>query len=92
MGLGALPISLATFLDLMNSWPTCWIILQIDVSLLSGGETHFLKGRHWVVVDPHRAPMVRDGNGKTVPIGAAAQDIWDLRPAMIERGDVLMGR
>ena len=91
MGLGALPISLATFLDLMNSWPTCWIILQIDVSLLSGGETHFFKGRHWVVVDPHRAPMVRDGNGKTVPIGAAAQDIWHLPPAMIERGDVLDG-
>lgn len=35
--------------------------------------------------------MVRDGKGKTVPIGAAAQDIWDLPPAMAERGDVLDG-
>lgn len=92
MGWGVATIPVATFLNLMNQWAACWIVLQIDASLLNGGGPRFFTGRHWVVVDPHRAPMVRLGDGgKVVPLGAAAAKIWDVPMPVIESGNVLDG-
>lgn len=74
MGPGILSISLSEFLLLMNFWPSCWIVLQIDASLLQGGATNFFTNRHWVVVDPYRRPLVQLGaKGAIVPLGNAAR-------------------
>lgn len=91
MGLGIATSSLMEFLNLMRRWSSCWIVLQIDVSLLSGGKTSFFQGRHWIVVDPHRQPMVRDGAGKVVPIGETAADIWKVPLDVIESGQFVDG-
>ena len=89
MGLGLATSSVAEFLSLMKQWSSCWIILQIDVSLLSGGRTSFFQGRHWIVVDPHRQPLVRNGEGKVVPMGDTSADIWKVPLNVVESGRVL---
>lgn len=87
MGAGLLKSPLAETLKLMGRWGDSWIVLQIDSSLLQGGSTNTFAKRHWVVVDPHKQPMVRKGpGGPVVPMGDVAQDIWKLPPDQLARG------
>lgn len=77
MGIGAFQSSLLDTLGLFRYWPSCWIVLQIDVSLLKNADTDFFGGRHWVVVDPHHQPLAYKQPGNTpVPFSAAIEAIW----------------
>lgn len=70
MSMGITKKPLADFLKVARFWSSCWIVLQIDSSLLSGGGTNTFTQRHWVVMDPHHAPLVRMGAaGKVVQLG-----------------------
>jgi hypothetical protein len=79
MGLGALKTGLRPFVELMRHWQRCWLVLQIDSSLITGGEPNTVRKRHWVVVDPHQMPRVRRGDGKLVPLGSIGDQF--ARPA-----------
>ena len=69
MGVGLLKNPTSRTLKLLAQWPTSWIVLQIDSSLLSGGATSTFRNRHWVVVNPHRRPLVRVAQtGQVVPM------------------------
>ncbi len=66
MGLGLMKSAMFDTLSLMRFWADSWIVLQIDSSMLTGGEPNTMRNRHWVVVDPHHRPMVRKGPGGAV--------------------------
>ncbi|MEG3087220.1 hypothetical protein [Sphingomonas sp. PB4P5] len=87
MGEGLLKSSMAATLHLMRNWGNSWIVLQIDSSLLQGGNTSTFEKRHWVVVDPHKPPMVRKGTGEPwMPMGDAAGEVWKVSPDRIAEG------
>jgi hypothetical protein len=87
MGAGLLKSNMAATLQLMRNWGSSWIVLQIDSSLLQGGSTNTFEKRHWVVVDPHKAPMVRNGkDGRWTPMGDAAGEVWKVPPDRIAEG------
>ncbi len=75
MGLGLGKAGLREFVQAMHHWGRNWIILQIDSSLIEGGEPHTFTQRHWVVVDPHYTPRVRDAAGRVVPLGSIGKHI-----------------
>jgi hypothetical protein len=85
MGVGLMKSPTSSTLKLLAQWPTSWIVLQIDSSLLSGGTTSTFRNRHWVVVNPHRRPLVRVAETKqvvpmsevlkSVPAGHAMPDL-----------------
>ncbi|WP_230628719.1 hypothetical protein [Sphingomonas sp. Leaf37] len=87
MGAGLMKSSMLATLSLMKQWTGSWIVLQIDSSLLQGGTTNTFTKRHWVVVDPHRRPMIRKGaGGPVVPLGDAAEELWKEPSGDIARG------
>lgn len=69
MGQGVLKQDLGSFADLMTYWPRCWIILQIDSSMITGGNTSTLHNRHWVVVNPRRLAHATPPGGAPVLLG-----------------------
>ncbi|WP_294322467.1 hypothetical protein [uncultured Sphingomonas sp.] len=75
MGLGLGKAGLREFVQAMHYWGRHWIVLQIDSSLIVGGTTSTFENRHWVVVDPHYRPRVRDGEGRVVPLGDIVERI-----------------
>ncbi len=92
MGLGAFKSDLSSFLGIARHWSNCWIVMQIDVSLLGNMDKDFFGGRHWVVMDPHHMPLVRRGaGGPVVPMGEAARDIWTAPAEAFENGQVFNG-
>ncbi|PSJ43121.1 hypothetical protein [Allosphingosinicella deserti] len=69
MGQGIMKSPVSANLGLLKHWVNSWIVLQIDSSLLSGGGTNTFRKRHWVVVNPHRRPLIQAGEGgKVVPL------------------------
>jgi hypothetical protein len=56
VGMGAGLASLDDMLKLFALWETCWLVMEIDSSLLKGGGTSITQ-RHWVVVDPETRPL-----------------------------------
>lgn len=58
VGVGSGLASLDDLLDLFAMWHSCWLVLEIDSSLLMGGSTS-IQQRHWVVVDPETLPLIR---------------------------------
>ena len=80
MGLGAVKQGLPAFVVTMNRWSRNWLVLQIDSSLLNGGEPNTIRKRHWVVVNPHHQPRIRRGDGKVVPLGSVG-DQFKLKTA-----------
>ncbi len=85
MGLGLGKAGLREFVQAMHFWGRHWIVLQIDSSLIGGGEPSTFTQRHWVVVDPHYRPRVRDGDGRIVALGSIADRIV---PRTVPRGGV----
>lgn len=69
MGQGILKQDLGSFADLMKYWPRCWIVLQIDSSMITGGNTSTFHNRHWVVVNPHRLAHATPPGGAPVLLG-----------------------
>lgn len=78
MGVGATRKSIGDFLKVARNWPNCWIVLQIDTSLLQGGKTNFATQRHWVVMDPHQTPLVKMGAGRVVTLADLPGKITDF--------------
>ncbi len=72
MSMGVMKKPLSDFVALMNYWPQHFIVLQIDSSLITGGNTATFNNRHWVVVNPHRPPHAYDPNGTVYPLGSIA--------------------
>jgi hypothetical protein len=70
MGLGLTKVGLRPFAELMRHWNRCWLVLQIDSSLIKGGEPNTIRKRHWVVVDPRQQPRVKRADGQVVPLGS----------------------
>ena len=66
MGWGIDPATVESTLKLMAHWPSCWIVLQIDASLIDTGDISFFGNRHWVVVSPRVMPTVQIGRGGPV--------------------------
>lgn len=79
MGLGLAKARLSQFVELMRFWGRCWIVLQIDSSLIQGGNPDTLHNRHWVVVDPHHQPAIRRGDGRQVPLGSIGDRFTRIR-------------
>lgn len=72
MGVGLMKTSPTATINLMRHWANSWIVLQIDSSLISTGGTNTFANRHWVVINPHRRPLVRAGrNGPVIPLADA---------------------
>lgn len=72
MGMGLMKSPPAATIRLMEHWANSWIVLQIDSSLIDVGTPNTFKRRHWVVVNPHRRPLVKAGkDGKVVPLSQA---------------------
>jgi hypothetical protein len=72
MGVGLMKTSPTATIGLMRHWANSWIVLQIDSSLIQAGGTNTFANRHWVVVNPHRRPLVRAGRtGQVVPLADA---------------------
>jgi hypothetical protein len=72
MGLGLMKTAPASTIKLMAYWANSWIVLQIDSSLIDAGDTNTFANRHWVVVNPHRRPLVKAGkDGPIVPLSDA---------------------
>ncbi len=72
MGVGLMKSPPTMTLKLLEHWANSWIVLQIDSSLIDVGSPNTFSRRHWVVVNPHRRPLVRAGaNGPVVPLADA---------------------
>lgn len=57
VGAGYAREGLDELLALFARWESCWLVLQIDASMLNGGGTS-IQQRHWVVVDPETRPLI----------------------------------
>lgn len=87
MGVGLEPASIESTLKLMAYWPSCWIVLQIDASLIQTGDVGFFTNRHWVVVSRRVMPTVQIGSGgPVVRMGdalsfyqAEEKKMWNMR-------------
>lgn len=58
VGTGLRVATLDQLLELLTMWGDCWLVMEIDSSLLNGGGTS-IQQRHWVVVDPETMPLIR---------------------------------
>lgn len=85
MGLGLGKAGLRDFIQAMHYWGRNWIVMQIDSSLIKGGEPSTFTQRHWVVVDPHYTPRVRTAEGNVVPLGSIGDRI---KPVAVPRAGV----
>lgn len=57
IGTGLGLASLDDLLALLSLWESCWLVMEIDYTLLTGGGTALWR-KHWVVVDPETRPLI----------------------------------
>lgn len=64
VGIGLNLKSLDDLMQLFACWDSCWLVLQIDSSMLDGGGTS-IRQRHWVVVDTETRPLIGQAGQST---------------------------
>lgn len=76
MGLGAFQSGLLETLSLLRYWSNSWIVLQVDATIIEGGDPDFFRNRHWVVVDPRKHPLAYKQPGNSpMPLEQVADEI-----------------
>ena len=87
MGLGAFRSGLFDTLSLMTCWSSCWIVLEIDMSLIQGGDPTFFNNRHWVVVRPRQHPIAWEQPCNTpIPLEQVRDEMMKIAAQRVKDG------